>query len=106
MELTDLEKLDQLVEMMVDWDPWWSKHHANSRDEENPFEEFKDILNSLPVDLVFIVMLRLTENKKQDGKIDPLGQFATMLYATFVELSETLFWISLNTCFVLSSYLS
>ena len=86
MELTDLEKLDQLVEMMVDWDPWWSKHHANSRDEENPFEEFKDILNSLPVDLVFILMLRWTENRKQDGKIDLLGQFSIMLYyGTFIE---------------------
>ena len=100
MELTDLEKLDQLVEMMVDWDPWWSKHHANSRDEENPFEEFKDILNSLPVDLVFINNKKNYKIKRRTEKLT----HATMLYATFVE--ETLFWISLNTCFVLSSYLS
>lgn len=86
MELTDLEKLDQLVEMMVDWDPWWSKHHTKSRDEENPFKEFKEILNSLPVDLVFILMLRWTENKKQDGKID---QFSIMLYICY--LHRTLF---------------
>ena len=98
MELTDLEKLDQLVEMMVDWDPWWSKHHANSRDEENPFEEFKEILNSLPVDLVFILRLRWTENRKQDGKIDLLGQFSIMLYICY--LHRTLFRFSLETCFV------
>ena len=77
MEFTDLEKLDQLVEMMVDWDPWWSKHHVNSRDEENPFEEFKEILNSLPVDLVFILMLRWTENKKA-------GRFRFSLETCFV----------------------
>jgi len=73
VELTDLEKLDQLVEMMVDWDPWWSKHHANSRDEENPFEEFKDILNSLPVDLVGTASL---EEKGSEEKKRTLLQIA------------------------------
>jgi len=73
VELTDLEKLDQLVEMMVDWDPWWSKHHANSRDEENPFEEFKEILNSLPVDLVSTASL---EEKGSEEKKRTLLQIA------------------------------
>ena len=43
LELTETEKLEQLSRMIV----------AGKMEEDDPWKEFKDLLSSLPVELVF-----------------------------------------------------
>ena len=44
LELTETEKLEQLCRMIV----------AGKMEEDDPWKEFKDLLSSLPVELVSI----------------------------------------------------
>ena len=57
MEFTEEEKLLQLRRMILEWNGSWN----GKMEEDNPCKEFKELLSSLPVEMVIFIQAIITE---------------------------------------------
>ena len=57
MEFTKEEKLLQLRRMILEWNGSWN----GKMEEDNPCNEFKELLSSLPVEMVIFIQAIITE---------------------------------------------